>query len=915
VPFTSRLASFWRNLVHQNRVDRDLDDEVRTVLALLIEEKIQAGMRPDEARRAATLELGGVESLTAQVRDARAGAFVDICLQDIRYAARSLRRTPGFTVAAVVTLALGIGANTTIFTLLDAVIFKPLQVPAAHELVTLYENAPEGVPDSTGGTGRYLRFSFPRFERLEQALESNGSLAAVTRSARFVIRLPGSPQASAVRGQLVSGNYFSTLGVTAARGRVLTADDVRTDRIEPVAVVSDGFWKRSLAASDSAIGQTLVVNGVNVTVVGIAPQGFVGVWRDAEPAFWLPLTLQSALRYQSNASSYADGDRSRPWIAQDRIAWLNIIGRVRPADLPALKPRLEAVNRQGLIELSESLGDASSRRDMLAHTLAVEPFARGFSALRSQFSEALFALTAMVAIVLLVTCANIANLLLARAAGRARDTGIRISLGATTGRLIRQSLTESVALAVLGGAAGILAGSWASGVLAREVLGTSGDLPLIFSPDARVMAFGIGLSLVTAILFGIVPAVRANRVGRVTSLGTNQRQTIGQATMTVMRPLVAAQLALSAVVVCAALLLGRTLINFTRLDPGFSVEHLVTASFDSNASGYARDQMPAFSRNLIAAARTVSGVSSASVSTCGLVASCSYTSRFRIEGGDQNVSLHENWVGPGYFQTVGVALMSGREFDERDTARSPRVAIVTESVARRYFPGQNPIGRRIGFEQLDTEIVGVVADARSMTLHEPPVSMVYFPMEQPATFNTSPGNLDVRVAGDVGRAVIALRAAIQRAEPRLLVDDVAPMSIRLARDVSRERLVAYLAIAFAVLTLFLGSLGLYGVLSYTVAGRTREIGVRMALGARPSEVARQVVRDALRVVGVGVVVGVVAAFGTGRLLERLLFGVTPSDPLTYALVLGVLALVTMVAAYLPARRAARVDPIVALHCE
>ena len=435
MPLMSRVSSLWRNVVHRDRIERDLDDEVRGVVDLLIDEKIHQGMRPEDARRAAMLELGRVDSVKSQVRDARTGASLDIFLQDVRYGARSLRRTPGFTLAAVLTLALGIGANTTIFTLLDAVVFKPLPVPAAHELVTLYENAPEGVPDAAGGTGRYLRFSYPRFERLQQAIGTQGSLAAVTRGNRFIVRLPGSSQVIPVEGQLVSGSYFGTLGVSPARGRLLTAGDARVDSLEPVAVISDGFWKRSLGAADAAVGQTLVVNGVGVTVVGVAPPRFVGTWTDGEPDLWLPLTLQPALGYQTNSSAYSNADRSQPWVGQDRIAWLNVIGRIAPADRMRVTAQLQAANRAGLTELAETFDDPQGRREMLAHTLAVESFARGFSGLRGQFSSALLALMAMVSVVLLMTCANIANLMLARAARRSRDVAIRISLGATTGRL------------------------------------------------------------------------------------------------------------------------------------------------------------------------------------------------------------------------------------------------------------------------------------------------------------------------------------------------------------------------------------------------------------------------------------------------------------------------------------------------
>ena len=521
----------------------------------------------------------------------------------------------------------------------------------------------------------------------------------------------------------------------------------------------------------------------------------------------------------------------------------------------------------------------------------------------------------MVVVVLLVTCANLANLLLARGAGQAREMAIRLSLGATTGQLVRQRLTESALLALLGGAGGFLASEWASGFLARQVLNTSSQLPAVFAVDARVGAFAIGLSLATVMLFGVAPAILAARAGRTASISTTERQRIGQATMTGMRPLVAAQLALAVVVVCAAVLLGRTLINFARLDPGFATDRLITASFDPDTSGFTSDQMPALGQRLVAAALSVPGVVSASVSRCGLVANCTSSSGMRLEGVSEAVSLQDNWVGPGHFATVGVPLVSGREFDRRDHALSQDVAVITESIARRYFPGRNPIGLRLGFDTLDTEIVGVVRDARSASLREPPVPMVFFPIDQPPDFRTSPTNLDVRVAADPEPMVQPVRDALRRAEPRLILDSVGTMSTRLSRDVGREWVVAYLTAAFAGLALLLASLGLYGVLSYSVVQRTREIGVRMALGARRTEIAALVIRNALGVVGAGLVVGVIAALVTGRMLKTLLFDVSTTDPATYALVLGVLSIVTLAAVVAPARRAARVDPLVALRSE
>jgi predicted permease len=739
-------------------------------------------------------------------------------------------------------------------------------------------------------------------------------LAAATRSTRFIVRLPGDVQPVSARGQLVSGRYFTTLGVPAARGRLLGPGDVRLDRADPLVVIGDRFWKRVLGGTEAAVGRTLVVNGVTVTVIGITPPGFGGIWADVEADLWVPLTLQPALNYDNNSSTYDEADRGKPWIPQDGIAWLNLVGRVREADAAQVQARLEAANRAGLIALAESMDDAD-RRKMLAHTLVVEPLARGFSGLRARYRTALFALSAMVAVVLLITCANLANLMLARGAAHAREMAIRVSLGATTGRLVRQGLTESVLLAGAGGAIGWLGSGWASRFLARQVLNTSTQLPMAFAPDARVILFTAAVSLATVILFGVVPAIRAARAGRRVSIATTERIPIGRGSMTGMRPLVALQLALAVVIVGAAVLLGRTLINFAHVEPGFAATELVSASFDADASGYTRDEMPALGERLVSAVLTVPGVVSAAVSTCGLIANCAFSSGVQIEGVTDIVSLQENWIGPGHFATLGVTLISGREFDDRDRAGSPPVAVISESLANRYFPDRTAIGRRLGLDGLDTEIVGVVREARSASVREAPVPMVFFPITQPPSFRVSPTNLDVRVAGEAATMVAAIRDALRRAEPRLVIDGVVTMSSRLANDVNRERVAAYLTAAFAGLALLVSAVGLYGVLSYGVAQRTREIGVRVALGARRGEVAALVVRDAGGVVGAGLLAGVIASFAAGRMLQTLLFEVSFADPATLALVLATLAVVTLVAVLVPARRAALVDPVVALRSE
>jgi len=913
----SGLRRFLRRLLasfQARRLERELKDEIASHLDEAADDYARRGLSRAEARRAAVRNFGGVTQAQQIHREIRTFGWLEDLRHDLRHTGRTFVHHRGFTLVVVLTLSLGIGAATTIFSLLDDVVFKPLPVPAARELVTFYENAPDGTADPVGGTGRYLRFTYDRFERLQRALGTQGSLAAVTRSSQLTARLPGAAERRILNAQFVSGGYFATLGVRAARGRVITAEDARLDAPAAVAIISDGFWKRAFGASDGAIGTVLPVNGFPVTLIGITPPGFAGIWADREADLWLPIPMQQAVNYRNNSSTYGPVDENQPWMTQP-IAWLNLVARV-PRGAGTVLPRLEAANHAGIVELARSMENPKGRDAMLARTLAAEPLAQGFSGLRARFSDALFLLAGMVALVLLVTCANVANLLLARAAAHAEDIRLRVALGATRSRLVRQCLTESLALAVLGGLGGLAFGVWGSRALARQVLDTAGELPMIFANDARVFILAATISGAAAIVFGLAPALRAIAAGHRAAAGSHQRQAAGRQTIPAMRGLVVAQLALSVVLVTAAALFGRTLIGFTHTDTGFEIGHLVTVSFDPVSSGFRQNDVPALGRRLVAAVRTAGGVTAASASSCGLIANCSSSAGALIEGaGPEAVSTYRNWVTPGYFATVGIPLAGGREFDDHDTAQSPRVAIVNETFVRRYFPGQRAIGKRFGTSALDTEIVGVARDARTQSLHDPPVPMAYFPLEQKPTGQPWLTNVDVRVTGAPAAVIPAIRQALREGVPNLLVIDVGPMSRRLERDLTRERVVAYLAVGFGTVTLFLAALGLYGVLAFGVTRRTQEIGIRMALGARRAEVLRLVGGQSARLALFGLTLGLAGTWAAARYLSAALAGAAPLDTTTLALVTLAFLIVTCAASLVPARRATRVDPIIALRWE
>jgi len=836
------------------------------------------------------------------VNKTRRSRLFDEAVQDIRYALRSLRKHPAFAAVAILSVALGIGANTAIFTLLNAVTLKSLPVSAPNEIFALRWSDPK-TPQ---------HFSWPTFERFRAAVPQT-PMAASTRVTSMNATVGGSSAAELASGQLVSGEYFAVLGVHAALGRLFTPDDNRTPGGHPVAVISHGYWQRRFASSLAVIGKDLTLNGAHFTIVGVGPPGFHGVWADSPADVWIPIMMQSAVHYAGNRSCH-NCDDDKPWPPQEQILWLDILARIPPAQIAA-RAHLSVAFQQELTRVADLYGhDGANRRAVLAQHLALEPCGRGFSYFRKRFSEPLVVLLGMVGLVLLIACANVANLLLARASGRRREVAVRLSIGAGRGRLLRQFLTESAVLAALGALAGLLIAKGAIAFLVKETF--AGPSPMPLAPDLRVVSFTLGLTLITVLLFGLMPAIRGTRVELSAAMKPGAPSSGSGSRFGGMKLLVASQVALSLVLLVAAGLFARSFRELLLRDAGFNRENVIAVFVNPTSAGFTEQQLPGLYGSLVDRIDAVPGVRSAAVAENGLVSGSRTTSGVEIagyqKGPDERIEFQEDRVGLNYFATVGMHLVEGRDFAWSDTERASKVAIVNQTLARRYFPGRSAIGQRFGYSVADVQIVGVVADALVNDVRGAAPAMAWYPMAQKATWVTC---ILVRSAGNPVSIESQLRNAVAQAAPGLPVRSVRTLEDQIRSGLLEERLMVELTSAFGALALLLAAVGLYGVMAYSVARRTSEFGIRMALGARRGKVLGMMLRESSLIVAIGLACGIPLMLGAMRLVNSMLFGVSPADPLTVSVATAVLVVVALLAAALPAVRASRVDPMVALRYE
>jgi predicted permease len=826
---------------------------------------------------------------------------------DLRYAFRMLLKSPGFTATAVLTLALGIGANTAIFSLLDAVMFKMLPVKNPEQLVQLVR------PFAKGGIN--TSFSYPDFERFRDQNRVCSGMLAFFRLSRSNVYVNG--QAELATSEVVSGSYFSILGVSAALGRTFTPEDDLAPGKHPVAVISHGYWQRRFAGNDSVLGKIIVVNGASFVIIGVTPAKFSGVSLEEPPDIYLPVMMQAQVM------------PGEPLFQKPHSQWLQIIGRLKPG-IPRRQAQasLTVLLRQLIAESATSVPPEEHetvKRWISEQRLELKPVGRGTdSSLRRKFSTALQILMTVVCLVLLIACANVANLLLARSRARGREMAVRLAIGATRLRLIRQLLAESLLLATIGSLLGLLFALWGTDLLLTMVAKGPTPVRIDLSLDFRLLGFTAAVSLLTVVLFGLAPALRASRVDLVPALKENAAGFVGGGSRLMLgKVLVVSQVALSLSLLIGAGLFIHSLQNLRRFDAGFRRENILLFSLDPGLVGYKDGQLTNLYKQLLERLSALPGARSVSLSSVTPMDNTQWISEVSVQGyaptSNEGMLIERNAVGPKYFETMGTPILLGREFGPGDDGNAPKVAIINQTMARTYFADDNPIGKRIGlygqgWENNQTEIVGVVKDSRYDNLRRTPRPLVYTPFLQRDS-NLEGMTFMVRTVTNPVSLMDRVRREVQALDKNVPLFNVKTLTAQVETSLIQERLIATLSGFFGLLALLLACVGLYGIMSYAVIQRTNEIGIRMALGAQHRDVLWLVLRETLLLVSVGMAIGFPIAFAATHLISSQLFGLTPMDPLAISASTLLLAAVAALAGYLPARRATKVDPMVALRYE
>jgi len=835
----------------------------------------------------------------------------EAALTDLRYGLRLLARTPGFTAVAVLSLALGIGANTAIFTLIDAVMLRTLPVANPERLVSLRiaEPSEHRFPRWMDGNSD-TAFPYPAYQQMRARNQVLSDLFAFKPLGRLNAQVNG--VAELARGQLVTPDYFRSLGVRIALGRDFAEDDDRV-AAEPVAIVSYAYWQRRFGADPSVTGRRIVINGVSFTVIGVTMPEFFGLQPGANVDLSVPFAVQARVlpnMSENGVSMFSAADR---W-------WIELMGRLKPGVTEEqARANLDVIFRQSIIAGLSAKGDAAQ----IIPAIQVEPGGHGLAGLRNQFSKPLFILMTVVGVVLLIACANIANLLLARAAGRQKEIGVRLSMGATRGRLIRQLLMESLLLSSLGALAGLAFAYWGSTILVTMMQRGNTPILLDLRPNLTVLLFTATVCLFTGLLFGLAPAIRAARVDLAPVLKQSASNLgSGHQRMRLTRTLVVSQIGLSVVLLFGAGLFVRTLVNLEMQNLGFSRDNLLLFRIAPREAGYKGARYVNLCREIQGRVAVLPGVQSATSSLHLLLSGSMRGLSIAVPGYSpapkENMSVQVLPVGTGFLSTMGITLLQGRDLTARDDENAPKVGLINQTMARRYWRGRNPVGQHCKMGKLDLEIVGVVPDAKYNSLRRETAPVIYHPYVQ--DIDSMPQmHFEVRTAADAKALIPAVRQVVRSIDSGLPLFDVSTQTQQIDELLFEERLFAKLTGFFGALALTLVCVGLYGVMSYAVARRTSEIGIRMALGAQRGNILSMVLREVLLLVGIGVALGIAGSFVTARLADAtvsgLLYGLKIDDVSVIVFAAAMLIAVATLAGLVPARRASHVDPLVALRYE
>ena len=901
----------WTRFFRRRRWDEERSHELDAYLQIETDENIARGMSPDAARHQAHKKLGNPTRIREEIYRLNSLGFVETMWQDLKYAVRQLRRSPGFTAAAVLSLALGIGANTAIFSLLDQVLLQPLPVRDPQRLVLLNWQGLFYGPSMSDDV-----LSYPLYHDIRDHNQVFSGLVGYHQIA-FGVGYQG--QVARIPGALVSGNYFDVLGVPAFLGRTFSSDDDRIPGGHPLAVLTYDFWADRFHSNPGIVGGTIIINGSPFTVIGVSAKGFTGLEVGGPVKILVPMMMRNQVTAESWTRMFGLDTR--------RGGWVRVLGRLKPGvsiaqAKAALQPLFHSILETEVREKEFAGATADTRREFLRSWMDVKPASSGHSDARDQYQTPLRMLMGMVGLVLLIACANVANLLLARAASRGREIAVRLALGASRGRIARQSLVESLLLALIGGAAGLLGAIWIDQVL-LDVL-AAGDTPLGLrsTPDLRVLGFTLAICTLTGVLFGLAPALSTIRVDLVPALKERARGVAGGSSP-LRRVLVTAQVFVSVLLLIASGLFARSLFNLRTLDPGFRTQNVIGFSIDPSLNGYGPEQRQRVFQAVVEKLRALPGVESAGLGIERVLGDSWWCDTVTVAGyqpkaGDNIVPCH-NATSPGYLATLGIPLLAGRDFSAADAASKNKVALVNEAFARHYLAGRSPLGGRFGFGNYPgtktyIEIVGVIKDAKYSSLRDasPPQAIIDYEQMEGAIFQA---NVYLKTRVEPRQMSSSIRRAIQEVDRDLPVYEMRTLDEQRDLLLTTERVVASLAIVFGLCATVLAAIGLYGLMAFNVAQRTQEIGIRMALGARGGNVTWLVMKEVASLVGAGVAIALPAAWVLARFVKSQLYGVQPNDPATIVAAMSVLLLVAALAGLIPALRAARVDPIQALRYE